>query len=160
MHGKVRSAWALMLYRSIAWWGVLVACANPASARTELGLGLVDEIEGDRTEIATLAWVTEQRHPWEAMIGHIHGRDGGHGVYSPSVTFMALSKRLTWRDFFVASGVAITDADNDVLSGVGQFMSTLGWRRKDWAVSLRHLSNANTGGRNRGETFLLVTYAW
>jgi hypothetical protein len=139
---------------------MLALCAGTVSARAELGLGLVDEIEGDRTEIATLAWLTEQRHPWEFLIGHIHARDGHESLHSPSVTFAAASKRLTWRNFYLASGVALTDADNEILSGEVQFLSTLGWMLGDWSVALRHLSNANTGGRNRGETFLVLSYAW
>lgn len=73
---------------------------------------------------------------------------------------MAASRRIAWESWFLSGGVALadTDGDNPVLSGPFQFMTAIGWRGRRWSVSVRHLSNANTRGANRGETFLLVGY--
>jgi hypothetical protein len=76
------------------------------------------------------------------------------------VFWISASKRLTWNKWFVQSGIAYADVDNEVLSNHFQFQTGLGYDFGRFALSLRHLSNANTGGRNRGETFLLLDYGF
>ena len=56
----------------------------------------------------------------------------------------------------VAAGYIGGREDNDVLSGHGQFMTAAGYDFGRMALSLRHLSNGDTKGVNRGETFLLL----
>jgi hypothetical protein len=100
-----------------------------AHARTEIGIGYVDEIEGEASIIGVLAWLTDERHPWEFGLGHIAERDGdeladGSRFDTPAATFVSASKRFTFgagRD--EPAGVALVDVDNDVLSGHGQFLT-------------------------------------
>jgi hypothetical protein len=141
---------------------LVFAVAPRAEARVEFSLGLVDEIEGVQSETATIAWLTEHRMPWEFMLGHIRDRVIDGAEFSPSANFVAVSRQLVWRRWFLSSGIAFTDtdSDNEVLSGSFQFLSGVGWRNERLTISLRHISNANTSGRNRGETFLLFGYRW
>lgn len=153
------------MIRSCAAGAVLLAAAlasAPASATMELAFGLVDEIDGQQTGMATLAHVTADPMPWEFLLGQIRERRKDGRQVSPTANFVAVSRQLQWRGWFLNSGVALTDTrtDNEVLSGAFQFFSGGGWRNERVAVSLRHLSNANLRGRNRGETFLLVAWRW
>jgi hypothetical protein len=132
--------------------------AAPARADWEVGVGPIDEIEGEGSFGGTLAYLTTQKHPWEVALGHFEGRDADAPQRTPDVTFVGFSKRLVWKRFYASLGVALTDSDNDVLSGNGQFMTGAGWMFGNFSVSFRHLSNANTGGRNRGENILLFHY--
>lgn len=136
--------------------------AGSARAGAELSLGFADDIDGEAAPIATLAWLSADAHPWETMLGHIGERDGTGLGRTSTVTFAAVGKRLTWRRWFVGSAVALTDTDRDnrVLSGPVQFVTTLGWSHGGWSIMVRHMSNADTTGVNRGETFLLVGYAF
>ena len=142
---------------------VLAFAAPFASARDgrsfEAGIGYADEIEGESSYVATLGWLSDHAHPYELVLGHIAERDGGDDAFeTPSATFIGASKRLYWRRWFASVGVALTDVENDVLSSTGQFMTGAGFTADRWTISVRHLSNADTGGRNRGETFVLFAF--
>ena len=140
--------------------GVLALAPRPASAGTEVGLGPADEIDGEGAWVATVSWLGEARHPWEFMLGVIGSRDMTESGPTDDVAFVSVSKRLTWRGWFAQGGVAWADSDNEVLSNNFQFQTAAGYDFGRVSVSLRHLSNANTGGRNRGETFALVQFAF
>ena len=131
-----------------------------AKAGGEIGVGITDEISGSSTEAAMLSWVGSQKYPWEVSIGHLAERDDTVEAPSPTTTFVAVGRRINWREWFISTGIALVDADNEILSGYGQFITGLGWRGKHLTVNVRHISNASTSGRNRGETFLLVGYVW
>lgn len=138
----------------------LALAASPLVARAdaELALGIANRIDDEtRAGIATLAWVTDAKHPYEFQIGHIESRDA---LDLPTATFVAASKRLTWKRWYGSSGIALADThgDNRVLSGPLQFLTAVGWSAQHWSISLRHLSNAGIEGRNHGETYLMV--AW
>ena len=133
--------------------------SSAAHAGWHVGAGAVDEIDGKGSVLATLSWETEETHPWEFMLGYIDKRDSVE-ISTPGVTWISASKRFTWRGWFAQGGVAYADVDNDVLSNHFQFQTGVGYDFGRVAVSLRHLSNANTGGRNRGETFLLAQYGF
>jgi hypothetical protein len=145
--------WAAWVLAAICAWTV------PAQAGVQVGVGPVDEIDGQESWLATVAWLTDAEHPWEFIVGYIRERDTIQ-LRTPDVFWISASKRLTWRKWFTQSGIAYANVDNDVLSKHFQFQTTLGYDFGRVSVSLRHLSNANTGGRNRGETFLLVDYAF
>ncbi len=140
----------------------LILAIAPLGARagTELALGFAEDIDQEETAVATIAYVTWHRHPYEFLLGHLEARDDEDPSLSPTTTFVAASKRLTWRRFYTSLGVALTDTndDNDVLSGPLQFLTALGYGGERWSISLRHLSNASIEGRNRGETFLMVAF--
>jgi hypothetical protein len=132
--------------------------APTASASWHVGAAAVDEIDGEETVMASVAYLTEAEHPWEFIVGYIDGRDSTV-ITTPGTAWISASKRFTWNRWFVQSGIAYADADNEVLSKHFQFQTGAGYDFGRLSLSLRHLSNANTGGRNRGETFLLVDYA-
>lgn len=130
-----------------------------ATAGVHVGLGPVDEVEGVGSQALTLSWETEAPHPWEFMAGVIDQREKAM-MHTPRVYFGAVSKRFTWKGWFAQGGIAATNSNTEVLSEHWQFMTGIGYRHKRFTVSLRHLSNANTGGRNRGENLLLVQYGF
>lgn len=134
--------------------------APAAALEFELGAGPVDEIDGEGSWIATAAWLTEERHPWELAVGAIGGRDRVPGASTSETVFVSFSKRLTWKGWFAQGGIAYADSDNEVLSKHWQFRTAVGYDFGKISVSLGHLSNGNTGGRNRGETFALLTYSF
>lgn len=137
---------------------VLVLLADPLVAGPRLGVGVADEVDGKPAGMATLAWLTSHAHPWEMLGGYIAKRRNAHHADVPDAIFMALSRRLQGEHWFVSAGVAHVDEDNEVLSGHFQFLTGAGYAGEDWSLSLRHLSNASTNGRNRGETFLLLEF--
>ena len=151
MHRCARS----FAFASFVLLGITAAPATFAQDRRafEGGIGYADEIEGESSYVATLGWLSGHEHPYEIVLGHIAHRDGA--IETPSATFLGASKRLHWRRWFASLGVALTDVENDVLSSTGQFMTGAGFTADRWTISVRHLSNADTGGRNRGETFVL-----
>lgn len=124
----------------------------------ELGLGPVDEIEGVDTRSVALFALSGDRHPWEISLGLIAKRRSLR-IATPPTRFLAIGRRLALgKGFFLASAVALVDHRSEALSSRHQFMTGLGWSGKRIGVTLRHLSNANTGGRNRGENVLWVGY--
>ncbi|HET6604447.1 MAG TPA: acyloxyacyl hydrolase [Xanthomonadaceae bacterium] len=121
-----------------------------------IGAGPAEELDDEWSHVVQVSWLTASRHPWEFGLGYIGQRDPDGRAQVPDAFYLSVSKRLTWRGWFLSSGVAWVDEDNDVLSGHGQFLTGIGYEFGRWAISVRHLSNASTGGRNRGETFALV----
>lgn len=139
---------AIVLALPLAW------CMAPsAHSGVHAGAGWANRVDGDGAPVVVVSWVGAQRHPWEWMAGHIGERDE---AAVPDALFLAISKRLVWRRWFASGGVAWVSEDNEVLSGHGQFLTAAGYDFGRMTVSLRHLSNASTNGRNRGETFLLL----
>lgn len=134
--------------------------ATPALARTEAGLGFFDEVEGERSFGGVLSFLTDGPHPWEVAVGYIVERPDIES--DEDVLWVAGSRRVMFGRWFGSAGVALAtaDDDNEILSGTFQFYTGLGWQGEKWTFSLRHLSNAGIDGRNRGETFLVVAYAF
>lgn len=128
-----------------------------ARAAVFVGLGSVDEIDGVDSASATVSWETGQTHPWEILGGIIRARHNEH-LRTPRVLFASLSKRFTWKGLFVQGGIATTTSDTEVLSGHWQFATGFGYRHDRFTISVRHLSNADTTGRNRGENLFLLQY--
>ena len=142
-------------------WGMavlLLAGAGQAHATWHVGGAIVDEIDGEGSWMATVAWLTPDEHPYEFIAGYIGERD--ENIVTPDVFFVSASKRFTWKRWFAQGGIAWTDSDTEVLSKHFQFQTGVGYDFGRVSVSLRHMSNANTGGRNRGETFLLFDYGF
>ena len=129
-----------------------------AQASWHVGVGPVDEIDGEGSWLATVAFLTGHEHPYEFIAGYIAERD--ENIVTPDVFWISASKRFTWKGWFAQGGIAYADADNEVLSNHFQFQTGVGYDFGRVSVSLRHLSNANTGGRNRGETFVLVDFGF
>ncbi|MBA3486058.1 MAG: acyloxyacyl hydrolase [Lysobacter sp.] len=134
---------------------VTLGMMKPAHAGIHVGAGTADEHNGDGATAASIAWRGQQRHPWEVMVGHIGQREDGN---AEETWYLAGSKRFYWRQWFVSGGLAWANVDNDILSGHGQFITGAGRDLGRLSVSLRHLSNASTKGRNRGETLLMLEY--
>lgn len=129
----------------------------PAVAGVQVGAGLVDEIQGEGSVVGTVAWLTGDEHPYEFILGYFGSRSEP-GIRTPGTAWVSVSRRFTWRGWFAQGGIAWADADNEVLSKHFQFQTGAGYDFGRTSLSLRHLSNADTGGRNRGETFLLLDY--
>jgi|SRR5688572_8194127 len=137
---------------------LLVATAlGSARAEVRVDAGLAKGYDGEEATVAGLAWLSDQRHPWEVMLGYIAERERAD---IPNANFLALSKRFYWRGWFASGGVAWVSVDNEVLSGHGQFMTGVGHDFGRLTLSLRHLSNGSTSGRNHGETFALLEVAF
>jgi len=150
-----RNAWGR------CWVGLLALLVSPiALARSEVGLGFFDEVEGEHSFGGVMSWLTDEPQPWEVAVGYIADRKDF--TADEDVFWVAGSRRLVFRRWFASAGVALTtaDDDNEILSGTFQFYTGFGWQGEKWTFSFRHLSNAGTNGRNRGETFLVVAYAF
>lgn len=148
--------------RQLAVLGLILALsllARSASAwHAELGVGPVDEVDGINTRALALFLLSEHRHPWELSLGMIAKRDSLR-IATPTTRFLAIGRRFALgRGFFLASAFALVDQRSEVLSSRHQFMTGIGWSGKRLTLALRHLSNANTGGRNRGENVLWLGY--
>ena len=143
---------ASLLASSLAW-------GSAAQAEVLVGAGLVDEIEGEGSVLATVAWLSDDEHPYELIAGYFDARSEP-SIRTPGTLWISASKRFTWNGWFAQGGIAWADADNEVLSEHWQFQTGAGYDFGRLSLSLRHLSNADTGGRNRGETFLLLDYAF
>ncbi len=134
----------------------LALLAPVARAGVEFGLGVAEEVDGETAPVAVVSYTSGHRHPWEAMAGYLARREDAQ---VPDALFVAASRRYAWERWFVSAGIAWVDENNDILSGHAQFFTAAGWQRGRWSLSLRHLSNAGTNGRNRGETFVLLQFA-
>lgn len=145
-------------WRSCIAAALLTLSGTACSQHFELGVGLTDEIEGKGTHTFTAAWfIRDGDWPIELMVGHIAKRDYQNQLQTPNVNFAALSLRRQWSHWFAGFGLALIDGQSEALSSTHQFVSTGGYRlNKHFSVALRHMSNANTRGRNRGENLLTV----
>jgi hypothetical protein len=121
--------------------------------------GIAAEIDDDRAPVATVGYLTDHRFPVEIVGGYIGSRTIESGKVDSTV-FLGADLRWAGEWWFVGGGLAFVDNQSEILSSSYQFMTLGGLRWSDWVLTLRHLSNADTRGRNRGETFLTVGYAW
>jgi hypothetical protein len=139
---------------------LLLSIAPPALAEWRIGGGVADEIDGRSAGVATVSWTSGQRVPWEAMVGFIGERERKDAFARvPEAVFVALGRRVAWRRLSASAGLAWVSVDNDVLSGHAQILTGVGVDLGRVRVGVRHISNAGTEGRNRGETFALVEVA-
>ena len=99
-----------------------------------------------------MAWLTEDTHPWEFIVGCIDGRDSSL-LSTPDVYWISAAKRFTWRGWFVQSGIAWTDSDTEVLSKHFQFQtgSSIWWtslwvRNPSQAIASVEVRNAKYPG--------------
>lgn len=146
-----------MIRRMTACLLLIVAGTGACRAGVRVGIGIADEIDGMTAPAATVSWSSAQRHPWELVGGWVRGRNG---ATMPDAFFVGAGRRLSWRRWSVSGGVAWVSVDNDVLSGHGQFLTGVAYDVGRMRLGLRHLSNASTNGRNRGETLLLLEVAF
>ncbi|GHA82725.1 acyloxyacyl hydrolase [Cognatilysobacter bugurensis] len=136
---------------------LLLAAAPTVWAEWRVGGGIADEIDGRRTGVATLAWSGGAHGQWETMAGFIRERErNGPKPRVPEAAFVAFGRRVRWQQWSASAGVAWVSVDNDVLSGHAQILTGVGYDIGPVRLGLRHMSNASTRGRNRGETFALV----
>jgi hypothetical protein len=137
----------------------LMVPALAAAGEWQAAGGFADEIDDDYAPVATVSYLTEHRFPIEFVGGYIGSRHIDSGRVDPT-WFVGADLRWTGRWWFVGGGAALVSDTSEILSSDYQFMTLAGVRFSDVVVTLRHLSNANTRGRNRGETFLTVGWAW
>ncbi len=64
--------------------------------------------------------------------------------------------------WFASEQLVATSTRTDALSSRIEFSTTVGWQRDHFIVMLRHISNGHIvgGGKNLGETMLLVGVRW
>lgn len=154
----MRHAIAAAILRALA---ALTSTPLYAAPTLEMALGYADEVDGEQAAVGMLSLHLREGRDWpvELLVGHIGERPRRAGDSgNPDEYFVGFTLRRQFGPwFFGGGGVWVPDRSlSEVLSSNGQFMQVLGWQRGPVAVSLRHLSNASTGGRNRGETFLTV----
>lgn len=138
---------------------VAFAVVAPARAEWQAAAGVADEIDDERVPVATVSYLTEHRFPIEIVAGYIGSRQTDDEHVDPTF-FLGADLRWTGRWWFVGGGLAFVSERSEVLSSDYQFMTLGGLRWSNWVLTLRHLSNADTHGRNRGETFLTLGYGW
>lgn len=142
---------------------MLMASAPVVAGTIELALGLADEVGGQQSLAGTASLHLLEDRPisLELLTGHIDDRPRRvNEIGNPDEYFVGFTLRRQFGPWFFGGGGAwVPDRSlSEVLSSNGQFMQVAGYRRGAFSLSLRHLSNASTGGRNRGETFL--TAGW
>lgn len=140
-----------------------VSTPSMAAPSVEVALGYADEVDGKQAAVSTLSLHLREGRNWpvELLVGQIGARPPRLGeTGNPDEYFVGFTLRRQFGPWFFGGGGAFVPdrSVSEVLSSNGQFMQVLGWQRGPVAISLRHLSNASTGGRNRGETFL--TLGW
>lgn len=143
-----------------------LTAATPALATHELSLGHVDEIDG----IESQGFVYSYRFPlerWkrygleqELLLGGINGRGALGGPEARDVYFVGAGLRMVRGRFFLGSATTLISRESSILSSRYQFVTAIGFTMGRWAFTARHLSNANTGGRNRGENMFTLGYTW
>ncbi|MBX3726436.1 MAG: acyloxyacyl hydrolase [Xanthomonadales bacterium] len=133
--------------------------AGPIRSEWQLAGGLADEIDDDRAPVVTLGWLSGHRFPVELVGGYIGPRQTRNQRIEETL-FLGADLRWIGRGWFLGGGIAAVGETSEVLSSDWQFMTLAGLRRQRLVLTLRHLSNAGTGGRNRGETFLTAGWAW
>ncbi len=137
----------------------LLGVPAPAQAAYEVSAGYVEELDDEAIWTSHVTWLSAHRHPWEITGGYIAGRDDASPAISPDTLYVSIAKRYVHRSgLFFAGGVALTntDGDDEALSGTFQFVNGIGWQGERVVIVFRHISNASTGGRNRGENLLTV----
>lgn len=140
--------------------GLLVAGTASAAPSIEVAAGVADEIDGRSARTYSVMWLSPEQHPWELGASFIEGRGRDAGPYTSDRGVVSAGRRFTRGRFYALSGLAWVTYDDEVLSGRFQFHTGLGAEVGGWSLSLRHLSNAGTSGRNRGETLLLLALRW
>lgn len=143
---------------SLAFCGT--ALAQPGAGEFEAGAGIAKNLDGESTHTATLAWLTAHPHPWEFMLGYFGQRRMQGELFVKDSFWVGVNKRFIWKGWYTSIGVALAQENNEVLSEHFQFHTGIGYRLGDISLSLRHLSNAGIAGRNRGETFFQLHYAF
>lgn len=143
----------------LALGGLALPVAQAAAGEWQLAAGVADELDNDFAPAATLSYIVPTRFPIEIVGGYIGHRLLRSGR-TESAWFLGADLRWSGRYWFVGGGGAWVNRESEILSSRYQFMTLAGLRWRDWVLTLRHLSNAGTGGRNRGETLLTLGWAW
>lgn len=149
---------ARVLALGALWTGPVIA-----STSVEVALGYADEVGGEQASAGTFSLHLREHSDWpvELIAGHIgERRPRPDESGNPDEYFVGFTLRRQFGPWFVGGGGAwVPDCSlSEVLSSNGQFMQVVGYQPGPASISLRHISNASTGGRNRGETFL--TMGW
>lgn len=149
------------LVAAVVGLGSLFGAVAPARASVELAAGLADELDGRSTRLYSAMWLSGHRNPWELGATFIEGRGQDAPPFTSDRGVLSAGRRFVRGRVYLVSGLAWVTRDDEVLSGRFQFQNGLGVELAGrWSLSLRHLSNAGTSGRNRGETFLLAAFRW
>lgn len=156
---KCMTQW--MTYLAAIFFVSAVSAAPPSWT---LSAGVADELDGDRSQLIEASWLA-MRSPIkladyiEVVGGRINGRRAP--LLQRSVGFLGLGVRKYWTPYLF-SGFALVgvSAQTEAISSDYQFVSSLGLQWRRITITGRHLSNASTNGRNRGETYLAIGVNW
>ena len=93
--------------------------------------------------------------------GAMTGFDSPGARDDRTVWMVAGGARLTvWRGFFASFEVGAVNHRTPTFSSSYQFATSLGWGWENLRISLRHVSNGSTQGKNWGSTMLLAGVAF
>ncbi len=100
--------------------------------------------------IGTLGWLNSR---------HTRTDDLDHEVMLAGGGVRIVTANHHW---FVSEQLAATSTRTDALSSRFEFMTSVGWQNGHFIATLRHVSNGHLlgGGKNLGETMLLVGVRW
>lgn len=142
---------------------LLLPCllSTPAVAGWEVGGGYVDEVFGESSATAHVAysWPAFERFEQAVTLGFIADRSTSTRDISPDTVILLHTLRLPWRSFYFGMGFGLVSDKSEVLSSTYQFTQAIGWRMsRNWQLEVRHISNAGFEGRNIGENLLTLSY--
>lgn len=100
--------------------------------------------------MASLGWLGARRTRVEHLHHDVTVAGGGVRITMPNSRW------------FASEQLVATSTRTDALSSRFEFSTTVGWQRDHFIVMLRHISNGHLvgGGKNLGETMLLVGVRW
>lgn len=140
---------------------LLVFVGSPALAGWEVGGGYADEVLGESSSTAHVAYVHSGRFEHVYTLAYIPGRDSpDRGDISPDTAVLLYTTRFPWRQFYFGMGFGLaSDKDSVALSSYYQFTQAIGWKiTPNWIFEVRHISNAGFEGRNIGENLITLSY--
>jgi len=132
----------------------------------EFGMGVGSDLHsGDSAGLWLGASLNPRRFFGLAVQPHLgllalDQREQRNGRARGDTLLVLVENRILWRNFYFSSGFAMRDHDTDALSTRFNFVNGVGWSLDAFGLAVRHISNAGTGGLNRGENTLMVTYRW
>jgi hypothetical protein len=92
-----------------------------------------------------------------ATVGGIGDIPRLDGYRDRTIWFAGGGGRLdVWNGFFASFEAGAVNHRTQVFSSTYQFATSIGWSWKHFMVSVRHMSNGSTEGKNYGETMVLA----
>lgn len=133
-------------------WIILMLFAPlAASAQTGISVGYTGMHDGQRGQVLILDYRPEHT-AWDFSVGNI-----SHTI-DRDTSWAGVQYEIIDRDLYAGFGPVLITHQTGTLTSQYQFMTTFGYHRGDFGISVRHISNGGTRGDNVGEN--LVTLSW